>query len=153
MKSFLGYMGALVIAFFIIFLGYTLRLVLLPVRVVDKSIGTVEGVIDKTLTADNAIYNYEWFKQQVEDIKAIKAKAVVADDAVNSFEFAAGIRKDWTFEDKNEDARLRAVAQGLRSQLEDMIATYNARTKMANRNIFQDGKIPMVLEIGSNLLK
>jgi hypothetical protein len=34
-----------------------------------------------------------------------------------------------------------------------VVATYNARAKMANRNIFKDGLIPNAFNLGSNLLK
>lgn len=133
--------------------GYFIRIALLPVRVINKGIETTEGIIDKTLTADNAIYNYEWFKQQVEDIKAIKNKVDIAGKAVETFKLDAGDRSSWTFEDKTEASRLAAIQQGLQSQLEDMVATYNARAKMANRNIFESGIIPNVLTMGSNFLK
>lgn len=133
--------------------GLFLRTAFLPVRVVDRAIGTTEGIIDKTLTAENAIFNYEWFKQTYEDIKALNAKTEIAVKAVETFKIEAGDREKWTFEDKTEYSRLSAIEQGLRSQLEDVMATYNARSKMANRNIFQDGKIPTVLQIGSNWLK
>lgn len=133
--------------------GRAIRIALLPVRAIDRSITTGEGIIDKTLTADNAIYNYEWFKQTAEDIKAIETKITNADEAVAAFEAGAGSRKDWTFEDKTEHARLSSIAQGLRSQYQDVVAQYNARAKMANRNIFLDGKIPSFIEIGSQFLK
>jgi len=133
--------------------GWGLRVLLLPARVIDRGISTVEGVVDKTLTADNAIYNYEWFKQQKADIGAIEQKITVAQDSVVSFELAAGARSTWTFEDKTEDARLRSITQGLQSQYRDMVGTYNARASMATRNIFEDGKIPRVLEMGASFLK
>jgi len=124
-----------------------------PVRAIDRTLSTGEGIIDKTLTAENAIYNYEWFKQQVEDIKALETKIQNADNSVVAFFSSAGDRKDWTFEDKTEYSRLQSVALGLRNQYADVVATYNARSKMANRNIFQDGKIPSFIEIGSQFLK
>jgi hypothetical protein len=133
--------------------GRAVRVAMLPVRVVDRSIETTEGIVDKTLTADNAIYNYEWFKQQKEDIKAIESKIEIAQTSYDSFVASAGPRKDWTFEDKTESARLAAVKQGLQSQYQDMVATYNARSKMANRSIFLDGKIPSVIQLGSNMLR
>lgn len=139
------------IAFYAI--GTAIRVILLPTRVVDRSFSTVEGVIDKTLTPQNAIYNYEWFKQQAQDIKAIESKIQVAQDSVASFSASAGPRTTWTFEDKTEDARLRSIVQGLQSQYRDVVATYNARASMATRNIFQDGKIPQVMEMGANFLK
>lgn len=133
--------------------GRAIRVALLPVRVIDRGIETTEGIIDKTLNADNAIYNYEWFKQQIEDIKAIKNKQEIAQKAVETFKLEAGERSSWTFEDKNEYSRLSSISQGLQSQVEDLITTYNARAKMANRNIFESGIIPSVLELGSNFLR
>lgn len=132
---------------------FALRVILLPARVATGTLNTVEGVVDKTLTADNAIYNYEWFKRQYEAIQAIQKKITIAHDNVIAFEASAGARKNWTFEDKNEASRLASIEQGLRSQNEDMVAEYNARSKMANRNIFKDGLIPSTLEVGSDLLK
>lgn len=153
MKEFAIILGAFM-AIVAIGIGvFFIRVALLPARVAENTITTTEGVIDQTLTADNAIYNYEWFKQQYEDIQAIEKKIVIAEEKVISFEESAGPRSEWTFEDKNEHARLSSVQQGLESQYEDAVATYNARSQMANRNIFKDGLIPQTIEIGSGLLK
>ena len=131
-----------------------LRLVALPFRALDRGIGTAEGVIDRTLTAENAIYNYEWFKQQSQDIKAGEAKISIAMQSVDSFEQALGSdRSTWTFEDKTEWARLRSVEQGLRSHVETLIADYNARASMANRDIFRDGLIPNLMTMSANLIR
>jgi hypothetical protein len=35
-------------------------------------IQTVNDAVNKTINADNAIYNYEWFKQKYEEIQATK---------------------------------------------------------------------------------
>lgn len=133
--------------------GFFVRSIFLPLRAVDRTLGTAEGVIDKTLNADNAIYNYEWFKRQKEDIKAIESKIEIAQNAEASFVSSAGTRTTWTFEDKTEAARLASIKQGLQSQYQDVVAEYNARAKMANRNIFLDGKLPRALEIGASFLK
>jgi hypothetical protein len=133
--------------------GWGLRVALLPARVIDRGFSTVEGVVDKTLTPENAIYNYEWFKEKLEAIQATKNKAIQAEAKIIAFEESAGERKDWTFEDKTEHARLNAVHTGITNQIEDLVAEYNARAKMATRNIFQDGKIPSILEMGSDFLR
>jgi len=133
--------------------GRVVRLAFFPVRAIDRGLETGEGIIDKTLTADNALYNYEWFKKQKEDIDALVKKYEVAVLASEGFKAEAGPRADWTFEDKDESARLSAVAQGVKSQYIDAVALYNARSKMANRSIFQDGKIPAFIEVGARFLK
>jgi hypothetical protein len=115
----LGYIVAGLFGLFVLsLLGMAFGIIGLPFHAVNKGIETSYGIVDKTLTADNAIYNYRWFIQQKEDIKAMDNKMLIAEKAVLSFETNAGARKDWTFEDKTEGARLRAVAQGLRSQNE-----------------------------------
>jgi hypothetical protein len=133
--------------------GWGLRVALLPARVIDRGLSTAEGVVDKTLTPENAIYNYEWFKEKLEVIQATKNKAIQAEAKIIAFEESAGERKDWTFEDKTEHARLNSVHSGITNQIEDLVAEYNARAKMATRNIFQDGKIPSILEMGSDFLR
>lgn len=142
----LGFVGLYVV-------GTALRVALLPARVVDRSIGTLEGITDKTLTADNAIYNYEWFKQRKASIEAQKGMYITADAEVTAFEQAAGPRASWTFEDKNEYSRLISVRTGIKNNTATLVAEYNARAAMANRNIFLDGKIPGAMELGASMLK
>ena len=146
-----------IIAFFgillgLVFFGMIMGVISLPFHAASNLIETAHDITDKTLNADNTIYNYEWFKQQYEDISATEKKIIIAQNAIEGFVIDAGGRKDWTFEDKTESARLNSIRQGLMGQLEEMIATYNARSKMANRNIFLNGLIPEYLELGSNIL-
>lgn len=118
--------------------------------VVGSSLGFIANpfkqaarVINKTIDADNVIYNYEWFKRQHESIGAIDGKIAESDTAVRSYEESLGDRKDWDREDKIEHSRLESVLLGLRQQREDMVAEYNARSRMANRNIFKAGDIEL----------
>jgi hypothetical protein len=103
-------------------------------------------VINKTLDTDNIINNYEWFKRQYNDIKAIDKKIVIAENNVEKFKNDAGPRSDWTFEDKNEAARLDAIATGLKTSREDMVSLYNSRSQMANRAIFKTNDLPETVE-------
>jgi len=129
---------------FLAYLGTAFNLITLPWLKFDRKVQTNQDIITKTYNADNALYNYHWFKQQKEDIDATSNKVTQADRAVKDFEGSAGPRDKWTFEDKTEDARLRAVAQGLRSHYEDLVAEYNARAKSADRAIFND-QLPLYI--------
>jgi hypothetical protein len=120
--------------------GIILKVVFFPVNTATKLIDTAYGVQDKTLNADNAIYNYEWFKQQKEDIDALGRKYQNAGESYDSY--LDTISGEKTFEDKTEIARLNTVKLGIKNQLEQAIADYNARTKMANRAIFQNSILP-----------
>ena len=79
-------------------------------------------IVNKTIDADNVIYNYEWFKQRHEDIGAIESKIELSVNAVDSFESSAGERKDWHREDREEHARLSTVRLGLEQQRADLVA-------------------------------
>ena len=100
-------------------------------------------VVNKTLDADNMIYNYEWFKQQHESIRAVEDKIVGARAAVATFKGEAGERDTWKREDREEYSRLSSIALGLEQQRADMAATYNARSRMANRSIFKAGDVEL----------
>ena len=99
-------------------------------------------IVKKTLDADNVLYKYEWFKQTYQDVKAIALKIKNAEAQIAQFKHDAGDRPSWSFEDKNEHNRLNTILLGLRNQREDVVATYNARSKMANRAIFKTGELP-----------
>lgn len=100
------------------------------------------GVAERTLNPDSMIYNYEWFKRQVQDVRAIDERLRAARLSQKSFEAAAGSRESWKFDDRQEWNRLNAVVLGLESQRATMVAEYNARTQMANRDIFRTGDLP-----------
>lgn len=134
-------------------LGFIGRIVLWPWFVANRAIDSAYDIADKTLDADNVIYNYEWFKQQVEDIKATENKREIAKQQILAYKEFAGDRTKWTFEDKTEYNRLNSVWQGISNHLEDLIATFNARSKMANRAIFQDGLIPNSMEFVADIIK
>lgn len=121
--------------------------------IVMTIVGTLAGVVtlpfrsaaavaEKTFNADNMIYNYEWFKRQNEDVQAFDQKIAAAELAKKGFEAHAGDRSTWKFEDRQEWSRLNNVLLGLTSQRISMVAEYNAKVQMANRNIFRTGDLP-----------
>jgi hypothetical protein len=107
-----------------------------------SSVVTAPGrVITKTLETDNIIGNYEWFKRQYNDIKAIETRMAIARKTVKDFsqEVPVAVR---TFEDKQQYNRLMIILQGLEGQWTVMVAEYNSRSQMANRSIFKTGELP-----------
>lgn len=130
-----------------------IRILFFPVHVVDNVVSTAHDAIDKTINADNAIYNYEWFKARYEEIEATKTQISNTKETLDSFLASAWERKNWTFEDKTEYTRLNTVYLGQKNYLESLIAEYNARSKMANRSIFRDGILPNVIEASTFILK
>ena len=143
MKTF-GWIVLVILVFGILgTIGIGLRAVLFPVHAVQNELNTAHDALDNVINADNAIYNYEWFKQKKEDIDAGKKKLISGRTSYDSFKMSLPTdRTQWGFEDKNEDARLRTIVLGLENHLTQMIADYNARSKMATRNIFEDHVLP-----------
>ena len=139
MKIFLEITGIIIS---IIIVGFVIKIVFFPVNVAQKELQTAYDTVNKTINADNAIYNYEWFKQTKQDIDAIGRKYNNACVSLDDFVKTAGEHSTWTFEDKSEYNRLNAVKLGIKNQLEQVIANYNARASMANRAIFADSILP-----------
>ena len=126
--------------------GMGLRILFFPTTVATNMIDTAYDANRQIINADNAIYNYEWFKQKYQDIEATKKQLDNAKGSYDSFKLSAGARTNWTFEDKQEDSRQRAVVLGLENNLETQIANYNARASMATRNIFEDNVLPSYID-------
>lgn len=84
-------------------------------------------VVSKTIDADNVIYNYEWFRQQYQDVLAMDGKIAVQQAAHDAAT------------DTAERSRIASIVAGLRTKRAQMVADYNARASMANRSIFMGG--------------
>lgn len=144
MKYILWFIGA-VIAFAVV--SGVLRIVLFPVNTATKLIDTAYDAQNKVLNADNAIYNYEWFKQKYQDIEAAKKQLTNNQQAFVNFQL--GLPEDrtkWGFEDKGEYARLLSVVTGSQNYIASLIADYNARASMATRNIFEESVLPSYID-------
>ena len=131
--------GMICIIVGVIGLSWVARLVLYPAEQATK-------IVKKTLDADNVIYNYEYFKQAFQDIKAMDLKIATAQSAVEEFNKSAGPREKWDFRDKDESSRLNSNLVGAKNVRNDMVATYNARSKMVNRSIFMGRDVPAEIE-------
>lgn len=126
--------------------GTALNIITIPWLKLNRQVQTERDIIEKTYNADNAIYNYEWFKNRYQDIKATETKIENAKETVDTFNQSAGPRSEWTFEDKQESARLNSVVLGLKNHYEEIVAEYNARAQQVNRNIFQDD-LPLIFDL------
>lgn len=128
-------------------LSFGIKLLFFPVNTAQKLLDTAYRAQDKILNADNAIYNYEWFKQQKFSIEAGGKQLENAYKSYNDFKIAMPAeREKWSFEDKTEDSRLRSITLGLENNLQQIIANYNARAQMASRNIFIDNILPSYID-------
>ena len=145
--QFIGWGALAVVGIFVLgAIGTALNLITIPWLKFNSQIQTNRGIVEQTYNADNALYNYHWFKERAESIKATATKAKIAEETHKEFVASAGVRSEWTFEDKTEDARLRTVTLGLKTQYEDLVAEYNARMKQADRSIFAE-ELPLFFSL------
>jgi hypothetical protein len=133
-KIFLGVAGAAILAFVI---GLLIMVFLVPLV-------SAANIYEKTLDADNVIFNYEWFKLQYNDYLSLKAKIEIAETEAESYKQNAA---QWTDNQRKEYERLASIATGLKYQLQDVISEYNAKSSMLNRNLFKDKELPYRLEV------
>lgn len=130
------------------------------VIVVVGSIGFVLNVasqpariINKTMDADNVLYNYEWFKQQYNDVLTKHKQIKDAKAAVERYSDELGPRRSedgkrlWAREETIEYDRLNSIAIGLEQERDSMVSEYNARSQMANRSIFKTGELPEKIDL------
>lgn len=139
----IGTISLIVVVFVVIGVaGWGLKAAFLGPKTVTTQIDSAGQVIEKTYDADNAIYNYEWFKQQYEDIQA--AGRVIKNTKIElaSYKEMYGDPKEWDWQTKQDYNSINTKYLGQKNHYESLVADYNARSEMANRNIFKD-KLPL----------
>lgn len=122
--------------------AWILKAALLPAMTVTTQIDSAGNVITKTYDADNAIYNYEWFKQQHEDILATERIISNTDTQMKAYKDLYGNASEWDWQTRQDYNSLQTKFLGQQNFYEDLVAEYNARSQMANREIFKD-KLPL----------
>lgn len=129
-------------------LGTALNIITIPWLKLNSQVQTERDIVQKTYNADNALYNYRWFKDRHEAILATEAKVELAKEELTGF-CANGYCNDpakMTFEDKTELSRLRSIYLGLRNHYQDLVAEYNSRAKQVDRAVFKDD-LPLFFSI------
>lgn len=101
--------------------------------------GLSSDVNRKVMTSDNAISNYEWFKQQEQDIRAKYNQEERARKSL--LDYKGMLDSDmakWSRQDRDEYQRLKTVVDGIGYQVDQMVADYEAKLTMKHKEIFKD---------------
>lgn len=122
--------------------GWAFKALILPAKTVTTQIDSAGNIIDITYDAENAIYNYEWFKTQYEDIQATERIIGNTKVEMDAYKELYGNASGWDWQTKQDYNSLQGKYLGQQNFYEDLVAEYNARSKMANREIFKD-KLPL----------
>ncbi|MFC3959205.1 hypothetical protein [Halovivax cerinus] len=97
-----------------------------------------EQVIQDTYNADSAVQEYEWFRTQYEEIDAQRAQVENTYDELERFYDIHGEDPDeWSRTAAEDHSRIQQRITGNQNQLETLVADYNARSNMDNRELFK----------------
>ena len=129
----------IVILLVLIFGGLAIKIVFFPVNTVEQSVNTAYEIVDKTMTGENAIANYEWFKEQEAYIRQCLKNEQIAQEEYDLYiSILPTDRTTWTRDDKQEESSLRNSSYALQKLTNKAMEDYNARSSMENRAIFKD---------------
>ena len=129
----------LLIIVILVFGGIAVKVLLFPVHVADKSVDLAYGTTNKTMTAENAIYNYEWFKEQEAYIRQCLKNEEIAKEEYDIYvKTLPENREKWDGRDKDEEASLRNSYYALQKLTNKAMEDYNAKSSMVNKAIFKD---------------
>ncbi len=96
---------------------------------------SVSGVVDLTLDADNVIRTYEWYHDAWGQLQA----------KYDDVRMKADFYESET--DADEIRRLRIELAAVVQSCRDLSGQYNANAAKVNRNIFQRGDVPEVVDM------
>jgi hypothetical protein len=119
-----------------------LKAAFLPVKTVTTQIDSAGEIIETVYDPTSAIYNYEWFKTQHEDIQATERIISNTKIQMDAYKEMYGNASEWDWQTRQDYNSLSSKFLGQQNYYEDLVADYNARSNMANREIFKD-KLPL----------
>lgn len=97
-----------------------------------------QEVVEQTYDAEQAIQNYEWFRQQHNDIEAQRNIIDNNYDELDRFYSTYGENPDeWGRTAQERHSRIQQRITGNQNALEQMVAEYNARSEQANNALFK----------------
>ena len=128
--------------------GLIFKTVLLPSYAANKTVDTGYGIVDKTMNADNALFNYEQFydlyqgaKQQVMNINNCQKQ-------IDNLKKTYGEDSSkWTKDIRNDLAFQQQTIEGYLMQYQKIISEYNSNSQKLNRNLFKAKELPYELPL------
>jgi hypothetical protein len=129
------------------FVGVLIKVLFFPAHVANKAVDTATGVVDQTLDADNAIANYEQFKDLYNGAKAQAQNIKNAEKSIEDLKALYGDPSTWTKDVREEYAFLKQNMDGYLMQYQSIVKEYNANSSKVNRSLFKDKDLPAELPL------
>ncbi len=97
-----------------------------------------EEIAQDTFQSDQAVEEYEWFRQQYHDIDAQRSQVENSYDELDRFyEVHGDDPNEWSRQASERHNRIQERITGNQNMLDQMVADYNARSSMDNRELFK----------------
>lgn len=95
-------------------------------------------VVEDQVNAEKAVREYEWFRQTYQDIQAQRRQIENHYEAHRQFHKTYGNdTEDWSRQAETRHSRIHTRITGTKNSLEQLVADYNARSNMDNREMFK----------------
>jgi hypothetical protein len=106
------------------------------------------ALVDRVTDPDRIISNYEWFEEAYNDCLALDAKIATTVKQIDSqFQGLPADRSEWSRQDRDAYAQWNTTLNGQRSQRQNIVAEYNAKSRMITRQLWKASHLPYQLEI------
>lgn len=142
MKTFLislGCVGLLVLAIALPVLGDAMGLVTIPFLTFHSKVQLNRDVIATTYDSQYCIQNYEWFKQQEQDINGIDTQIANAQQQLDDFiKLYGSDTTKWSFTANQTYSEDSTTLTGLKNIKQQKVNDYNAKSNELNRVACKD---------------
>lgn len=135
------------IVFLLAIAGIITKVVFFPVHVADKAVDTANGVVDKTLNADNVLQNYENFKDLYHDAKSQVMNIETAKKSMEQIKETYGDPSTWTKDVRENYNFQQQNINGYMMQYQSLVKEYNSDSSKMNKNLFKDKNLPSELPL------
>lgn len=150
MKNGLKIIGVL---FLLSFIGVGVKILFFPAHLAEKAVDTAEGVVDSTLNADNALFNYENFKDLYNGAKSQKMNIENTNKQIAELKEMYGEPSTWSEDVRDDHAHLKENIAGYEMMYQNLVKQYNSDSSKLNRNLFKDNNLPSELPLDYNELQ
>lgn len=128
-------------------LGLVVKLVFFPVNVAHKAADTANGVVSKTLNADNALFNYENFKDLYNDARSQVQNINDVDNEISDMKKTYGDPTTWNTQLTDHYENLQQNRSSYLLMYQNHVKEYNADSSKLNRNLFKSRDLPAELPL------
>ena len=128
--------------------GFVGKVVLFPVHVLDKTAETGYGIIDKTLNADNVLFNYEQFHDLYQGAKQQAVNIFNSKNQINNLKETYGEDASKYTKDVRSDLSFQQqTLEGYLLQYQKIVSEFNSNSKKLNRELFKAKELPYQLPL------